>query len=301
MFGIEYLMSSIEIFGMTFSYDLIGLSLSSYWPLIALIILIAIISEIIDSGLGMMYGTLVTVAMILLGFNPVLVIPSLLISQAVGGLTGAGFHHKFSNADFRLNTEDTRIVFIIVIPGLLVILLAVYIGLNISIWILKSYIAVLVIFMGLFCAFPFKYQFDRKKMFVFSIIAAFNKAISGEGFGPIVSTGNILSGLDTRRAVATTTYSEAIICIASFVAWNLLGGRILELWFPLTICIGAVIGASIGPRITEKLKANWLKIVVGILAIISGIYLCYIIFIALNNDFLKIIADILESLVRFGI
>ncbi|MGQ9722915.1 MAG: sulfite exporter TauE/SafE family protein [Candidatus Jordarchaeum sp.] len=301
MFGIEYLMGSINVFGISFSYDLIGLSLSSYWPLIALLVIIAFVAELIDSGLGMMYGTLVAASVILLGFNPVLGVPSILISQAMGGLTGAAFHHKLSNADFGLNTKDSKIVLIIVLPGLLAVLVGVYIGLNISIWALKSYIAVLVVFMGFFCLFPLRYRFDWRKMFMVSVVAAFNKAISAEGFGPIVSTGNILGGLGTRRAVAVTTYSEAIICTVSFLAWNFMGGRVLELWFPLTICIGAVVGATIGPRITEKLKPHWLKIAVGILAIVSGIYLCYTVITALNNDFLRIIADILQSLARLVI
>lgn len=299
MFGIEYLMGSVDIFGISFPYDLIGFSLCSHLVLIALLIVIAIGAELIDSGLGMMYGTLLTSSMILLGFNPILVVPSILLSQAVSGLTGTAFHHKFSNADFRLNTNDTKIVFTIVIPGLLVVLFGVYVGLNIPTWALKSYIGVLVIFMGVFCAFPLKYSFNWKKLYLISIVAAFNKATSGGGFGPIVSTGNILGGLDPRRAVATTTYSEAIISIASFMAWYLMGGQIMELWFPLVICIGAVIGASIGPKITEKLKSNWLRIAIGILAILSGIFLCYTVITALNNDFLKTVADILENLARF--
>ena len=55
----------------------------------------AFICEFIDSSLGMGYGTILSPVLIIMGFDPLVAIPALLLSQAVGGFTAAIFHHQF--------------------------------------------------------------------------------------------------------------------------------------------------------------------------------------------------------------
>lgn len=49
-----------------------------------LIGVLAIIMEFIDSSMGMMYGTILSPLLIGMGFRPEVIVPSILISQAVG-------------------------------------------------------------------------------------------------------------------------------------------------------------------------------------------------------------------------
>lgn len=232
---------------------------------------LAVLMELIDSSLGMMYGTILSPLLISVGFVPELVIPSILISQAMGGLIGTVRHHRYKSANFKGWTRDTRIVLAIVLPGVLACFLGAFVAVSIPGWALKTYIGLIAIAMGILCVRPYSYQFAWKKICGIGVLAGFNKALSGGGFGPVASTGKILGGVDPKVSIATTTYAEVPICLLSFLFWVMLRGGI-ETAFPLALCLGAAFGAIIGPWITYKMKSDKLRGVVGILAIISGIW-----------------------------
>lgn len=243
--------------------------------------LLAVIMEIIDSGLGMMYGTLLSPLLILMGYSPKLVVPSILISQAVGGATGSIGHHIRKNTDFRGLTRDMQISLSIIIPGLLACVAGVFAGKLIPSLYMKSYIGILVIAMGLLCLRPIYYAFSWKKMFGIGLLSGFNKAFSGGGFGPVTSTGKILGGVDPKVSVGTTTLAEVPICLFSFLLWYIIGGS-LDWDFALALCAGSLIGGIIGPIITAKINTRILKYIVGILAVISGIWLLIDLFLKLG-------------------
>jgi uncharacterized membrane protein YfcA len=240
-----------------------------------------------------MYGTLLSPILIAIGFNPIAVVPAILISQAVGGVMGTIFHHKRKNADFRLNSKHFRIVLAVVLSGLLATAIGVYAASNIPSWLLKSYIGVLVIFMGVLCIFPLMYTFKWWKLYLIGFVSSFNKSFSGGGFGPITSAGKILAGVDAKVSVATTTYAEAPICMIGWILWYIAEGSTMVLWFPLVLIIGAAIGGAVGPYITSKINTKWLKIIVGVLAIISGLYICWQVVSGFNQTF----SDMLLSFV----
>jgi len=100
--------------------------------------------------------------------------------------------------------------------------------------------------------------------------SSFNKA-SGGGFGPVVATGQIISGVDSKNVVGITTMAEAPICVASFIgyvifqpsfSWNL----------AITLIIGAGIAATVGPHITKRFLSAKLRTTVGFLALVLGIW-----------------------------
>ena len=240
--------------------------------LVLVLIIMAFIMEIVDSSLGMMYGTLLSPILIGYGFEPIIVIPAILISQAVGGISGTISHHKFKNADFKGLTRDTKIMLAMVIPGLFVVMLGVFAAVNLpKLWV-KTYIGILVIIMSVLCLSPVRYRFAWWKHYLIGVLAAFNKALTGGGFGPVTSTGGIIGGLESKVSIATTTYAEVIICLASFSAYILFYGNINPV-FPCSLCIGAVVGGLIGPYISSRISHKSLRIVVGILGIVSGIWL----------------------------
>jgi len=136
----------------------------------------------------------------------------------------------------------------------------------------------LVTIMGTLCIFPIYHKFSWKKIWTIGIISGFNKAMSGSGFGPVTSTGKILGGIDSKTSVATTTYAEVPICLLSFGLWIAFNGG-LTWQFPMLLTIGAIVGSLIGPYITKYLQLKWLRIIVGTLAITSGIWITTNLFI----------------------
>ncbi len=75
------------------------------------LIFFAMIMEFIDSALGMMYGTVLSPLLILMGYDVKAVVPSILISQSVGGFIASWRHHHLQNANFKAGTVDYHLSF----------------------------------------------------------------------------------------------------------------------------------------------------------------------------------------------
>ncbi|MHC1605632.1 MAG: sulfite exporter TauE/SafE family protein [Candidatus Methanofastidiosia archaeon] len=232
----------------------------------------AFLMEIVDSSLGMMYGTILSPVLIGYGFESMIVVPAILLSQALGGITGTISHHKYGNADFNGLTKDMKVVLTIVIPGLLAIAIGSIVVLQISKSLLNTYIGILVIIMSILCLVPYRYKFSWSKNMAIGMVASFNKMLTGGGFGPVTSTGKILAGLDPRASVATTTFAEVGICLASFVIYVALFG-VKDPLFIVSLCIGAIVGGIIGPYISSIINHDKLRVGIGALGIVSGIWI----------------------------
>jgi uncharacterized membrane protein YfcA len=236
------------------------------------VVALAFICELIDASLGMMYGTLLSPILIIMGFDARIVVPSILLSQAAGGLIGTVRHNGYGHADFSGMTRDMKIVLVVVLPGLLACAVGALVGVKISKFALDMYIAVLVILMGVLCVRPYYYKFGWWKMVGIGLLASFNKAMSGGGFGPVTSSGKILGGIDSKTSIATTTFAEIPICLAGFIIWFILN-KDFDWELPVPLLIGSFAGGLLGPWITKRIHDGKLRITIGILAIISGIWI----------------------------
>jgi uncharacterized membrane protein YfcA len=235
------------------------------------IAILAFACEVIDSSLGMMYGTILSPVLIIIGFNPLIVVPSILLSQAVGGFVAAVFHHQLGNVYFARKSADSKAVLIITAFGIIGVAIALAVALNIPSWVVTVYIGVLVIAMGAIILSKRKFSFSWKRLSVVGLISSFNKAMSGGGFGPVVATGQIISGVKSKNAVGITTLSEAPICIASFIGYLLFHPGFT--WnLAIALLVGAGVAGTLGPYITKYLPSSRLRTIVGILAVVLGIW-----------------------------
>ena len=255
---------------------------------------LAFACEFIDCSLGMGYGTILTPALVIMGFDPLVVIPAVLLSQAFGGLSASIFHHQFENVSFRADSRDLKIVFVIAGFGLIATVAAALISINIPKIVLKTYIGVLVTSMGAIILVHAAFAFSWGRMVAVGIISSFNKGMSGGGFGPVVTGGQILSGQDHKAAIGATTLAEAPICIAAFFTY-LIGrtvgaveGPVLSMpashffqhmfsrqlfhWeLVLALFIGSILVTPFGAFTTRSLKKEWMRYITGILITVLGI------------------------------
>ena len=258
-----------------------------------IIILAAVVMELIDAGLGMGYGTVLTPLLLAFGYSPLLVVPSVLLSQAIGGFTATMFHHRYNHVDFKPRstnikkikdsltnlgwvesfkrgfTRDSKIVLIITVLGVIATILAVFIATQIPKWLLKTYIGVLVLIIGLVLISGKTFKFSWKKMLVVGILASFNKGLSGGGFGPVTTGGQVIAGNKNKSSIGCTTLAEAPICIVGFITYILLKG-ITTYNLLIALSIGAFIGAPLGALLTKKLNSEKLKYYLGASIIILG-------------------------------
>lgn len=253
---------------------------------------LAIIAELLDSSLGMLYGTLLSPLLIISGFEPNLVVPSILLSQAIGGLIASVNHHRLKNVDFTIKEDvlkrladlgyidtfkestsrDLKVVFSVTSLGIIATIIGAIIAISIPKVAVETYIGVVVLLMGIILLLRSKFEFSWKKVFGIALLSAFNKGISGGGFGPVVTAGQVISGIESKRSIGATTLSEAPICIAGFLTYLIKKG--MSDWTLVSVlCLGSIIGAIVGPYLTAKFtNEKVIKKVLGSLVTLLGIW-----------------------------
>jgi uncharacterized membrane protein YfcA len=259
---------------------------------VILLILGGFLGELLDSSIGMLYGTILSPVLIIAGYDPLVVVPSLLLTQAVSGFIGAIGHHRLRNVDFSVDngaikrqkgagyisslkkamTRDSKVVLVVSVLGVLAAIIASLVATSIPKAALKTYIGVLVLVMGAILVSRSRFTFSWNKILGIGAISAFNKGLSGGGFGPIVTAGQMISGRASKSAIGATTLAEMPICMAGFLAYLLRNG--MSTWnLVIFLGIGAIVGSFVGPHITAKFKSEKrVRIGLGILVIALGIW-----------------------------
>jgi uncharacterized protein len=234
--------------------------------------IIAFISEYLDSGLGMGYGTALAPILILMGYSPLKVVPAILISQFVTDIAACISHHAAGNVDLKIKSQDFMIAFVLGLISSVGVFLSVLIALKIPKWIMTLYIGLLVFSMGVFILATINrpMRFSWRKIMGISFLAAFNKGISGGGYGPLVMGGQMLSGVCAKNAVGITAFSEAITCLVGFVMYLVLGKSIdwNLTWLLIACATGAV---PIAALTVKNVNSQRLKKYVGILIAVLGL------------------------------
>jgi len=254
--------------------------------LIPLVIVLAFLFETMDSCAGMGFGTGLTPLLFILGYEPLQVVPILLISEAITGFTAGFFHQEFENAKFKLKkpiNKETRVMLNIAIFGCLAIIISVfltYYAIKVDKTIIQTYVAILVLAMGLIAIIKLKYKsttYKPKLLTFFSAIAGFNKGIGAGGYGPVVMLGQIFSGIYEKTATAIVSVAEGIVSVAgvaAFVLVPVISSQPIEIDFILlpSIFTGGFIAAMISPFMVRVLPNKIWKIVIPTYALAIGIY-----------------------------
>lgn len=239
---------------------------------IVLVALFAFVFEYSDSSLGMGYGTSLTPILLIMGFGLLEIVPALLLSEFVTGLTGGFFHHRFGNVDLRLKSIDLKITVVLAVCSLVGVAISIFAFVSIPESYIKLYIGILVLSIGAVVLLTFgrTFIFTIKKIVGLGLFAAFNKGISGGGYGPIATGGQILSGVRTKSAIGIASVAEGLTSVAGVVLffffvpgaqWGLVP------W----LLLGGVLSVPAAAFTVKKVHARYLRVLVGIAICILGI------------------------------
>jgi uncharacterized membrane protein YfcA len=156
-----------------------------HWPLV----LLALGCEYVDSTLGMGYGTTLTPILLLMGYEPAHIVPSVLLSEFLTGVLAGIFHHGLGNVSFKPGSRPLKVALVLAMCSVVGTLAAVFTAVNIPRWMLKTYIGVLVLSMGIGILVTINktFAFSWKRIIGLGLVAAFNKGLSGGGYGPLVT------------------------------------------------------------------------------------------------------------------
>jgi uncharacterized membrane protein YfcA len=233
----------------------------------------ALLCEYVDSALGMGYGTTLTPLLIGFGVEPLFIVPAILISEFFTG-AGAGFlHQRDGNIDFVRDRRARRVTILLSALSLVGTVGAVLLAVSIKGSTLKLAIAGIIVFMGVFILATRKRQlrFRASHIVALGAVAAFNKGLSGGGYGPLVTGGQVVSGVSPKHAVAITSVAEAFTCLVGIIAYAIMkGAPAWDLVVPLTL--GASLSVPMATFTVSRLKESTMRSGVGLVTLALGVY-----------------------------
>lgn len=234
---------------------------------------VAFISEYLDSGLGMGYGTALSPILIMLGYSPLKVVPAILVSQLVTDIAACISHHNCCNVNLKINAKDFKIALILGLISSVGVIISVIVALKIPKWILTLYIGLLVTSMGFLILISINkaVHFSWRKIIGISFLAAFNKGMSGGGYGPLVMGGQILSGVTPKNAVGITAFAEAVTCFVGFIVY-LIMGKAIDWKLTILLLVFATPAVPLAALTVKNTHLDKLKKYIGILIIILGLF-----------------------------
>ncbi|MDA8055360.1 MAG: sulfite exporter TauE/SafE family protein [Thermoplasmatales archaeon] len=237
----------------------------NYWMVVIPIIGFGL--SLMDSCIGMGYGTIGSPLLIILGFSSKLVVPSILISQAVTAVIASTLHQRRRNVNyFDIKGNDLRIVSRLISFGLIGTIIGAVVAVQLSKAYLNTYIGLLVIAMGVLLLLRPSITFTWLKVNLLSLVSGFNKAMSGGGYGPVATTGLLVSGNPVKNSVGATLFSVIFINITSFIIF-LATKSMTSFQLPIFLTIGVLVGSQLGPRITGRFGGS--RIAKALFAFIS--------------------------------
>ncbi len=246
------------------------MSIQILWP----IVLLALFCEYIDSALGMGYGTTLTPILLMMGYEPVQIVPSVLLSEFLTGISAGILHHEFGNVNLKPGSRPFKVVMVLAACSVVGTLVAVFIAVSIPKWVLKTYIGVLVLAMGITILLTVgkTFVFSWKKVIGLGLVAALNKGLSGGGYGPLVCGGQVLAGMDEKAAIGITSLAEGLVCIVGVIAYVLTGNGGVDWRLAPSLALGAMLSVPLATLTVKRIPMRKLRGVIGSAVTALGLF-----------------------------
>jgi len=243
-----------------------------HWNTFGLIAL-CFFCELLDSSMGMGYGTTLTPVLLAFGYHPLALIPSVLFSEFVSGFASSYFHHDAGNVDFSRRTRDSRIALLLSLGSVVGVAIGVSIAVEIPTTALKLVIGLIITSAGVIIWILHNHVFVYKtwKMFLLAAVASFNKALSGGGYGPLMTSGQVLSGLKGKASVGITSFAEGFTCLVGVILFLGRGhGFDYDLMIPMVT--GALLSIPFSTEFVKHIDETKLKKLIAVFTILLGLF-----------------------------
>lgn len=231
----------------------------------------ALTCEYLDSSLGMGYGTTLTPLLMLAGFAPLDIVPAVLLSELLTGTAAGLMHQRDGNVDFLHDAQARRTTLLLALLSGVGALLAVWVAVSISRFWLGVVITGIILAMGVIVLATRHRQiaFHAGGIIGIGAVAAFNKGLSGGGYGPLVTSGQVVSGLPAKSAVAVTSVAESLTCLIGVLGY-LAAGKTLAWSLVLPLLLGAMLSVPLATLTVRRMQENTLRGLVGLTTLLLG-------------------------------
>ncbi len=219
------------------------------------------------------------------------VVPAILVSELLTGAVASYGHSKAGNVgfDFSRDSEnrivkrlgklgylpksrDSKVAMVLAACSIFGSLFAVYIAINLPKMLLRLFIGFIVLAMGLLIIAKHKggLKFSWKRMIGLGVVASFNKGISGGGYGPLVTSGQILSGIKSKSSVAITSFSESFTCLVAILAYLIVSSTIIDWSITPFLVVGALASTPFSVISVKRVNTMKMGLMVGISTLFLG-------------------------------
>lgn len=249
---------------------------AEFTPKVLGVVLLCFVCELIDSSLGMGYGTALTPILLAFGYSPLQLVPSVLFSELLSGFASSYFHHDSGNVDFSGRTRDTRVALLLALGSVVGVVIGVSIAVRVPTEVLKIVIGVIITGAGVviwvFHARTFAYR--TWKMFALASVASCNKALSGGGYGPLMTSGQVLSGIKGKASVGITSFAEGFTCLVGVILFLDKGQRFdYDLLVPMVT--GALMSVPLSTEFVRHIDELKLKRLIAAVTVVLGLFTLY--------------------------
>lgn len=236
------------------------------------VFLAALACEYMDSSLGMGYGTTLTPLLLLAGFEPLAIVPAVLVSELLSGAAAGLMHQRDGNVDFLADARARRTALQLGALSAVGTLVAVWVAVSVSRFWLGLGITAIILAMAVLILVTRRrrIRYRARGIVALGAVAAFNKGLSGGGYGPLVTSGQVISGLPAKHAVAITSVAESLTC-AIGVAGYLIAGKSIDLTLTVPLALGALLSVPMATVTVRRMKESDLRGLVGTATLILGL------------------------------
>lgn len=229
------------------------------------------VCELVDSGLGMGYGTILTPVLLFMGYQPHDIVPTVLLSELLSGFAASFFHNEIRNVHLGRGGVDLKPAVLLAGGSVVGVSIGVLTAVNIQARALKLVIGVIILVSGLTVTLLARraIRYRSWRMLLLAGVASFNKAASGGGYGPLVTSGQILSGVRTQASVGITSFAEAFTCLLA-VALFLIKGGFINMAIFVPMATGALLSVPFAVFAINRAREVRLKAVIGAVTTVMG-------------------------------
>lgn len=257
------LLCCVSIFHLFSFFDFSNFMYNQINHSIYLYVLVGFVSQLIDGTLGMAYGVSSTSFLITTGVSPAVASASVHASEVfTTGISGLS-HWRFRNVDKKLFMQ-------LAIAGSVGSVLGAYVLSSFDGDLIKPYITIYLLLMGIRIIFKVIKKRVQKKEFkhytILGFIGGFADASGGGGWGPVVTTTLIGTGKEPKLTIGSVNAAEFLVTVASSGIFTMMIG--LTHWnIIIGMLLGGMLAAPLAAFLCHKINSRIAMILVGLLII----------------------------------
>jgi len=238
------------------------------------VLVAAFLTGYVDTCVGGGHGTLLTPVLILLGFPSMMVVPAILLSEIGIGILATILNYRVGNIRLARGEQHRRVLLVLSVCSLVGSIVAVTLAVKLPPRWVNLYVGLVIVAVGLLLVTRRRSapRFSMKRIVILGTIAAFNKGISGGGYGPLLTSGQVLSGVCERGAVSITPPARGLTGLISVVLYFAAKGT-LETTLALPLVMGSLLAMPAAVFTVARINADLLRKGITAATLILGVLL----------------------------